>query len=193
MFYWFSLASALTVLCALAGAPAAAFSIYHSPLNDGVSKAVPEFDPGATIDLNLWFDPGQLVFGYSGVFLTADSPGIAIVSFSPEADVLSSLVQLDAGDGEAPDDPQPDFERLGIDGGDVTNGDSEPRRIGTLRITFENTPGGLFVTQGAFTNADFESVSITPLPQLVAGTPEPSTALMLAAGVAWLTAARRRI
>lgn len=176
--------AALAFVTLLAAAQhAAAFSVFHSPANDGTNGGVALIpDDGSDVTLNLWFDPevpgASPIFGYSGVFLTAGA-GLGLFSFMGESDVLSNS-------GGFPT-------TLGVDGGDVNMGDSAPRRIGTLVVRGSAFGGTLSVTAGSFTDNGFNSRPVTPIPQLVAQVvPEPGAALLLGLGISATAGLRRR-
>jgi hypothetical protein len=160
---------------------AAAFSVFHSPANDGTDAGVALIpDDGSDFTLNLWFDPevpgASPIFGYSGVFLTA-AAGLGMFSFTGESDVLSNSSGFPT--------------TLGVDGGDINMGDSEPRRIGTLVVRGSAFGGTLSVSAGMFTDNGFNAQPVSPLPQLVAQVvPEPGAALLLGLGIS-LTAGLR--
>jgi hypothetical protein len=172
MLRWIA-ALAFALVLAAAG-NASAFSIFHSPANNGVDGGVALVpDDGSDFTLFLWFDPDpDTTFGYSGVFLTA-AQGLELASFTGEADVLANT-------GGFPT-------TLGVDGGDVSNGDSAPRRIGSLIVRGTSFGATLNVTAGTFTDSSFAAQPVTPLPQLVAQVvPEPGTALLLGAALVGL-------
>jgi len=137
----------------LGSTASSAFTIFHSPDDDGVNPGIALLLPGQNFTLNLWFDPGALCFDYSAFF--ESDFGLDLKTFTGGATVIANT------DGFP--------RRLAVTGGDISAGQDGPTRIGTLTGTAGNVPGAqLLFVSGTFSDANLKSVIIDGLPQVVA-------------------------
>ncbi len=134
--------AALIASAASTPVAAHAFTLYHSPADDGVNPGAPGTIPigGGNKVLNLWADNGASptvgdpCAGPPGtgdelcmwdLHITCDSPNVTIVSFSPDPGAGAVVNQ------------EPAFVRM--NGGDPINGTLGPTPIGQLTVSATGT------------------------------------------------------
>lgn len=182
---WIALSLALTLAGPSLALPISV-DLFLSPADDG-EKPIPDppvfgrFGP-EIVTVNLWADPtaagGGGTFGLQDVLLEATG-GITIVSFTCDAGCLKGV-------------PTDATRNALFTAGDDVNGNFAPFTIGTLTLSIESELGALTLTRGTALDGNFIGDSLVVGDVIAISAPEPTSGVLVGAGLASVVARRRR-